>query len=462
MDTLDRILSYALSLAILLLALMLRKVTRTWATPACLFAMYWFVFTMVPLLALDFVPVSAIAMIYILLACVAFALPAFFTSWEACLRRNAELAPLRKHYLDSPAVRWLFALSGLTSTAFILLDLLVQGISWTEMVFNFFESSNTYLELRYEGDVKVNPFGQWGLIFAYLCVIFGSLVHAAARGAWRRTAIILLLMTPPTLVMLVQAAKGLFFVSIALVLGGHLIHRVVHDIRPHVDFRRLAGNVKYLIVAAPLVLLSFMARGLYELDDSDAVTERLLSSLAAYAFSHLYAFSDWLMFALAEPSSMRYAVEGELALGDFTFTAFMKLMGSKHVMPMGTYDEYFAYAWIAPGNLYTIFRGLITDFGFIGSFLALIAFGAGFNAAFRSMLITARPAISVALMFLLAQFIYSSYIISVVIYNSIYLVVVLNAVLLLVNRFVSPLPGSRHRGPPHGNTSRLPPPALAR
>lgn len=443
MDALDRTLSFVLSLAILMLALMLRKVTRTWASPACLFTMFWFIFTMVPLLALYFVPVSAIAMAYILLACVAFSLPAFFTNWDRCLRRNAELAPQRQHYLDSGVAKWLFALSGLTSTAFILLDLLVQGISWTEMLFNFFESSNAYLELRYEGDVKVNPFGQWGLIFAYLCVIFGSLVHAATRAPWWRMAVLLLLMMPATLVMLVQAAKGLFFVSIALLLGGHLIYRVAHDIRPHVDGWRLVGKLKYLAVAAPLVLLSFMARGLYELDDSDAVTERLLSSLAAYAFSHLYSFSDWLMFVLGQPSSMRYTSEPVLAMGDFTFTALMKLAGSSRVMPMGTYDEYFSYEWIAPGNLYTIFRGLITDFGFIGSFLALTAFGAVFNAAFRSMLTTARPAISVALMFLLVQFIYSSYIISVVIYNSIYLVVVLNAVLLLVNNFMTPRPGLR-------------------
>lgn len=461
MDTLDRILSYALSVAILLLALMIRKVTRTWAAPACLFSLYWFIFTMVPLLALSFVPVSAIAMGYILLACVAFALPVFATDWGSCLRRNADLAPQRRRYLDSGVIKWIFALSGLTSTAFILLDLLVQGISWTEMLFNFFESSNTYLELRYEGDVKVNPFGQWGLIFAYLCVIFGSLVHAATRGTWKRTAVLLLLMAPATLVMLVQAAKGLFFVSIALLLGGHLIHRVVHDIRPHVDFRALAGNLKYLIVAAPLVLLSFMARGLYELDDSDAVTERLMSSLAAYAFSHLYAFSDWLMFVLGQPSSMRYTAEPVLAMGDFTFTALMKLLGSTRVMPMGTYDEYYSYAWTSPGNLYTMFRGLITDFGFLGSLLALTAFGWVFNAAFRSMLTTPKPAVSVAMMFLLAQFIYSSYIISVVIYNSIYLVIVLNALLLVVNRHVWPRPASRLRGSAPKDTPPLNPAALA-
>lgn len=436
MDTLDRPLSILLSLAILGLAVLLRKLTRSWATPACLFTMFWFLFTMLPLAALYFVPVSPFAVGYIFLACLAFSLPALTSNWQQLLLRNAQWAPQREAYLDSPFIRTVFALCCLTSVAFILVDLLVQGITLPEMIFNFFESSNTYLELRYEGDIKVNLFGQWGLILAYLCVIFGSLVHAGSRSPRLRALVLLMLMLPPILVMLMQAAKGLFFVAIAILLGGHLIHRLAHDQRPHVDVRGLAAYAKYIVVAAPLVLLSFLARGLYALDDSDAVIERLLAYLGSYAFLHLYAFSDWLMFATGQPASMAYDAEPSATLGYFTFIALFKLLGSTKIVPPGTYDEYFAFASLSPGNIYTIFRGLITDFGLPGSLLALTAMGAIFNAAYKRMLGAALPAVSVAAMFLFVQVLYSSYLISALIYNTAYLVFALSAVILIANRWL--------------------------
>ena len=39
---------------------------------------------------------------------------------------------------------------------------------------------------------------------------------------------------------------------------------------------------------------------------------------------------------------------------------------------MGVYDEFFTYGEYVKGNLYTVFRGIITDFGLLGSLFLLL------------------------------------------------------------------------------------------
>lgn len=436
----DHIFSIAVSMAILGLAFGLRVFTRSWATPACLFALFWFVFSIAPLIALYYVPVNFLAVGYIFLACCAFGLPALGTDWGFALQRNTSLAPAREGYFDTPFIRIVFVSSFFISVAFILLDLIVQGISLFEMVFNFFESSNSYLGLRYDGDIKSNFFGQWGLIASYLCVTFGGVVHAQSGTRSRQRWVLFMSMLPPILVMLVQAAKGLFFISIAIFIGGHLIRRVMADKRPYVEFGAILSLSKYLVLALPIILLSFLARGLYALDDNDAIIDRLVGYIGSYAFLHLYAFSDWFSFFIGQQSSMSYDSE-PLTHGYFTFIALFKLLGSTKIVPPGTYDEYFSYGNLSPGNIYTIFRGLITDFGVPGSLLVIFAIGCVFNSAYEHALRAARPAISIALLFLFSQVLYSSYLVSAMIYNAAYLVFVLTSIVLIANRryFISRL-----------------------
>ena len=443
MDVFDRAACVAFSFAILGLALVMKKLTRSWATPACLFSGFWFVFTFVPLCALYFVPVNPWAVAYIFLACLAFSVPAVAGDWEQLQRRNARLAPLRRGYLGSTFVRGTFVASFCISTVFILIDLLVQGITLEQMVFDFFASSNAYLELRYEGDVKVNFYGQWGLIFGYLCVAFGGFVHATTTRPRQRALVLLMTMTPPSLIMLVQAAKGFFFAAIAIILAAHLIHRVLSNQRPHVQLAGLVSYGKYLLLALPLILLSFLSRGLYALDDNEAVIDRLIAYLGAYAFMHLAAFSDWLSYITGQTALMRYDTE-PLALGFYTFVALFRLAGSEKEMLPGLYDEYFAYGELAPGNIYTMFRGLITDFGIPGSLIVVFLLGLVFNALYRRMLASTYPLISIAATVTFVQVLYTSYIASMLIYNTTYLVFVLTALLLWANR-ISFLAPSAHR-----------------
>ena len=214
-----------------------------------------------------------------------------------------------------------------------------------------------------------------------------------------------------------------------------MIKRILANDEPFVDLSKLARQLKYGILAMPLIIISFLTRGLFEIDDSQEILERIAAYLASYAFMHIYAFSDWFAATVGETSIQAYSREDK-SWGFFTFIALFKLFGSAKEVPAGVYDEYFTFENLSPGNIYTIFRGLITDFGFLGTTLVLFLAGALFNFGFKKFLATRHPTISVAVIFVFVHFLYTSYIVSAFIWNTTYLVAALMAVVFYLNKLL--------------------------
>lgn len=429
----DRLLAYVFSIGLLGLAWLLRRGAGTWGTPAGLLCAYWFLFSFIPLVAVPGAPINPLSVAYIFLACLAFSVPAFLVRWRDCFQVNAGHVAVRDRLLDGRFVWILFLVSCPLSIFFVLTDLVIQGIGLRELIFNFFESANEYLSKRYEGEVQRNFFGQWGLILAHMASTTGGLLYAS-RHTRRRSSVLVAAMLPSTAILLVQAAKGMFFLSIALILGGVWLYRTLMDMRPHVDIRGLFSYFRYVPAVLTLVIVSFLTRGLYEMESTSEVLGVLLSYLRAYAFMHVYAFSDWFSFHLGQPSMLQYAAEPP-ALGFFSLIAIFRFLGSTKEVPPGVYDEYFFTEGANPGNLYTIFRGLITDFGLVGSLVSMLVGGYIVNAIYRHMLITPRPAVSVGVMFIYVNMLYTAYIVSAFMWLTTLVVSVLTIALFVCARW---------------------------
>lgn len=430
----ERVAAYILSLALLGLAWILRRGSGTWGTPAGLTCLYWFLFSFVPLLAMPAAPINPLAVAYIFAACLAFSIPAFASDWRACMEVNAALSRCRENLLDSRFLRIVFVASCSLSVVFVATDLIVQGLSLRELVFNFFEAAHQYLGKRYEGELKRNFFGQWGLVLCYVAATVGGLLYASPATV-RRRLVLVAAMLPSVAILLVQAAKGMFFLSMALILGGVWIYRTLLDKRPHVDFGGLMSYARYSVIVLPLVIISFLTRGLYEMNDFSQVAEVLLAYLRAYAFMHLYAFSDWFSFWFGQPSLLIYAAEPP-AGGFFSFIALFHLLGSNKEVPPGVYDEYYFTDGANPGNLYTVFRGLITDFGLLGSIVAMVLAGYVMNAIYRHMLMRRQPGVSIGIMFIFVNILYSQYVIGAFMWLTTLVVSVVTIALFVFNRFL--------------------------
>lgn len=130
------------------------------------------------------------------------------------------------------------------------------------------------------------------------------------------------------------------------VVGGRLILAVV------------AGGGFFLVT---FVTLQFLRGG--ELDLSR--TPEVLEHIKKWPFGSIAGFSVWFD---------KNGVSGSASYGYYSFTGLFDLLGIRS-RETGLYSDYVDLGHGQMGNVYTLFRGLIEDFGIMGSLLAMLVFG---------------------------------------------------------------------------------------
>src|SRR5467141_2321783 len=87
--TFGKCLALAFSLMILGQAYLVRRFVGTWLFPACLFGLFWFGYTFVPLAMLFSVPAEPCAIAFIFLCTLAFSIGSLPFDWKTAFERNA-------------------------------------------------------------------------------------------------------------------------------------------------------------------------------------------------------------------------------------------------------------------------------------------------------------------------------------------------------------------------------------
>lgn len=415
-------------------AYLVRRYVGTWLFPACLFGLFWFGYTFFPLAVLFWVPVHPYAIGFIFLCAVAFSLGSVPFDWKTAFKRNAQKRDTVAQEYGSPFLRYVFYLTTVTSVIFVILNLSEQGFSLHDLFFDLLSTAAAYM-----GQVEtlnINNFDRFSIIFAYLGASLGGFLFSCVPTKFERRMVVLLSFFPPILVAVAESTKGLLFLCIAFFYAGLLVQRA------SVGKLRLLEkvNIKWLIACVAVLMLvittAFLLRGLYTTADEDEIINRLISSYASYACGHIYAFSDWFSFIAGGHSELTYFREGTTH-GFYTFMALFKLMGSHKVVPEGVFDDYYSYRDLLTSNIFTMFRGLITDFGFIGSIVFMLTSGLLIHKAFQVMLLKKRPVFTVVVFVFMMGYFYSSFIVSVLIWNRVCIALVLLWIVLQINRRVA-------------------------
>jgi oligosaccharide repeat unit polymerase len=129
-----------------------------------------------------------------------------------------------------------------------------------------------------------------------------------------------------------------------------------------------AGNLTLAIALAGGLLFFFVfvfaLRDLTDSDENDVVLVANSGQIRNYMFGSPAAFSQWF------DNENR----GPLEWGALTFPGFFDVMGLKP-RTIGTYTDYANTTGLEEINIYTMFRGLIQDFSFLGTVLVGVAFG---------------------------------------------------------------------------------------
>ncbi|WP_434675145.1 O-antigen polymerase [Pseudomonas sp. D3-10] len=405
-----KFINFFLSVFFLIGAWSSKKAFSVWLNPVSIFSLFWFFYTAFPLVVAFEAPVNPLAIVYILFFCLSFSLSGYMFPWRVALARN-ENKPNAAYYFNRPLM--VAAFYGAAGFAVLMnfLGVLQQGISIDQLISNPIAVGGIYAGKRYSGEIVSNVFSQLGLQSSYYAAVFGGLIYGSRGSVKGKKKFLVLAFLPALLVMFLQSAKGLFFFSIFLFLGGLLVTRLYNKNYTLINYSGLRVLSMYGLLVFPVVLASFLSRGIYELDDTSLILNRLRYYLVTYSSVHLPAFSDWFSERYLNESSMTYRHDF-LTMGFYTFMSFFHLAGDERGLPMGIYDEFYTYGDYVKGNLFTVFRGLINDFGLFGSFVFAFVVGVFCNLSYWRLLTCRNSAYGIMFFIYFVAISYQTYIIS--------------------------------------------------
>lgn len=405
----------ALSIAILALAIILRRTTRSWTHPSVVFAAFWSGMTLLPLIMLPTVPINPAGTAYLFVCAVAFALPCFsFRAPEPT--RSPVTAP--SNTTAHNILTLLFIALQMIALACILANIFIQGFNARDLFLTPIETANKFMVFRALGQLKYNIFSPIGIVLNYTAVGLSGLIVGNQPGKFKKLGIFALTFAPSALHMIVYADKGTLFLSVALFFGGILAARARIGDTSLITTQTLKIALSSLILLLPLLVLSMLARGVGEWP-KEKVPEKILFYISSYAFGHLYAFSDWLSHRLFQQSSISYSDPETLTFGRYTFMFITKVIDPSFAVPNGYFSEYYSYAPLLKSNIYTMYRGLIYDYGLVGALVFMSAIGLLSSIAYYRMQTRAEAPISTPYYIFLVGFIYSSFALSLLTWASV-------------------------------------------
>lgn len=432
----EKSLALAFSLMILGQAYLVKRFVGTWLFPACLFGLFWFGFTFFPLAALFWVPVYPYAVGFLFLCTVAFSLGAIPFEWKTAFAKNVQGSDALVHV--STFLKIIFYLSALASVLSLSLYLAQQGFSLHDLIFNSVASAATYI--ANSQTLEPSGFERVTIICAYLTAVVGGFLFSQMKS-WRIAALSFL---PAGLVALTESVKGHLLLCIVFFYAALLAQRTLVG-----NFRLVEKrHIKFLAFGLAIVILiatiGFLSRGLYGIEDRDVFLDKLTWYWTSYSCAHIYAFSDWFSFAIGKPTidGLGYAHEGGPTYGFYTFMPLFKLMGSHKDVSGVVSEDYFSYGDVLTSNVFTMFRGLILDFGFVGSVAFMFVTGLLFHWNFHAMLLR-RPVFTIAVFVFMLPYFYMSFIISLLIWTRIYVAFFLLWIVLQIDKRILRAGGRR-------------------
>lgn len=429
MDIALKFINLILSASILYVAYITRRIAGTWLTPASIWCLGWFLLTFIPLLAVPAAPSNPLAIVYILAASISFSLPVLSVKWSQIDVITGEHA---WRTFDTPFLRVMFYIFAVITLVALAIHLSIQGVTLSGLTSNFFETSSSLIVDRYTQSTVENVFAQVANVFTYITVGLGGLIFPGFRSLFGKARILFLSMAPALTLMTIAGAKGTIFLCIALFYAGLLVRRIRAGDYRILDVKTLIRLFSLFLLLVPFVTISFLSRGLYQDAAMVDLSAQLYRNFISYSSAHIYAFSDWFSWYIGMDSAIVYSKE-EITGGFYTFMSIFKLMGSTKEVPIGYFDEYYQYSWYLQTNIYTIFRGLITDFTLFGSIVFMYFFGLLCNMSFVTMLKNPFASWSIAFYIIFCGFVYTSFLISILVWSSMYPTFFVIGLLLLLN-----------------------------
>lgn len=345
----------------------------------------WFFYTFIPLVFLYNVPINPIPIFYIAICIFAFSLSALPFNWSRAFQVNKFKASNDTNKLDGRIIRYLFYMSVLYAIFFTTMVMIDNRFTLESMINNLRWVSSRFAAMRASGEINYDIYGVLSVFFTHLSPALGGLVSYSLSNRTKKMMVMAISFLPPLYFMLLQSTKLVLFYSVGLYIATFLLRKIQDNDLKLFNIKATLLVIISILILTPFLLFSFSTRNNYtNLND---IINASLHSVQSYAFAQIYAFSDYFSFYLSPDSSASKYQHDFNSFGSYTFTSIRNLFGSPKVFPMGTYYDYYKYNNQLTTNIYTIFRGLINDFGFFGTVLFMFISGLISHAFYYQMLI---------------------------------------------------------------------------
>jgi oligosaccharide repeat unit polymerase len=429
----NKILAILISILILAQAYYIRKVIGTYVFPACLLCLAWFFYTIIPLTILFDVPVNPLSILFIFNCVSAFSLSALFFNWPQAFKANKLKNDNDVSKFDSKLIHYLFYISSACSIVCSTISVITNGFDLNSLIFNLMETSGQYAAMRGAGNLEYNLWGVLSIFFTYATPILGGLIYQQQQKSIKKWTVMFIAFIPSLYYMVSQSAKLIVFYSIGFYYASVLLKKIYMNKLDLFNRSLVLKMIGYSLLLLPLVSISFLSRqGFSKFESTKDLVNIISYSGNSYALGELYAFSDFFSNYLGVNSQLTY-IHDYNSYGYYTFTSIMNVLIGNKYFPPGTYEDGYYYKELFATNIYTIFRGLIYDFGSIGTICFMFVSGLVAHAFFYRLLKSRSSWVACSVFIITIIFIQGTYLASIFMARFIYLLLVVFVCIFWIN-----------------------------
>ena len=350
---------------IVVLALVARAEAGSWLAPGPFFALVWSVLTWLPIVFVPEVSPFSAAVAWIALSAAVVCIGGYFGARVSRMLGSVAVSPRSLEGLP-----WLeYLVIGCAALGLLVVFLLLRakgaGITALFSVHELERIGSSYSTDRYRHISE--PIGPRILIPAvYTGAIMGGLQLARARS-WPAYLIAVLPLGPALLIAVVESTRAAILFPLVLMAASYLSAQVTlrRGLRLFTVKRVLVGAA----TAVVLVGLSIAVLAVrYESSRSSIGALELVSQVRLDSLGYLPAFSFWFSHGV-------WASNQRLAWGSYSLSGLFDLLHLKSRVP-GLYTDAISFGGAhGSTNIFTMFRGLIEDFGALGELVILLFAG---------------------------------------------------------------------------------------
>ena len=248
--------------------------------------------------------------------------------------------------------------------------------------------------LRYDGFIDPWPL-RLAAVWIYPPALLGGILLPLSETK-RDKIIAATTLFPSLLLTFLSGGRAAFLVAFACWLGGYWAAQVISS-KPPRKLLRIQDLSRIAAACTGLLLLYVSINTFRGAKDASGVDELHLDfnsgQIRNYMFGSPAAFADWFNRGNDDP----------LSWGALTFPG---LFDALHIQQktLGTYIDSSSTVGQEGTNIFTIFRGLIQDFGLMGALLISMAAGFWGSAAYRKQQISAGRLLGLAAFYTVAIF----------------------------------------------------------